>query len=61
MKRITYYSLQEATESEKIGSWPQLDAPKRYWKVENIYNKVLDYRKFPEVTPNLDNFTLKRG
>lgn len=61
MKRITYYSLQEATESEKIGSWPQLEPPKRYWKVENNYDNTLDYRKFPEVTPNLDNFTLKRA
>ncbi|MCX8524719.1 hypothetical protein OF897_12430 [Chryseobacterium formosus] len=59
MKRITYYSIQNVTESEKVGCWPQLEPPKRYWKVKNNYDDVLDYRKFPEVTPNLDNFTLK--
>ncbi|MFM2386675.1 MAG: hypothetical protein RL660_1432 [Bacteroidota bacterium] len=60
MKRITYYSIKNATEREKIGCWPQLEPPKRYWKVENNYDKALDYRKFPQVKPNLDNFSLKR-
>lgn len=61
MKELVYYSLHHNTEWEKIGVWPQLEPPKRYWKVENNYDKALDYRKFPEVAPNLDNFSLKRA
>lgn len=59
MKKLVYYSLHEATEREKVGSWPQLEPPRRYWKVANNYDKVLDFRKFPDEAPNLDNFTLK--
>jgi len=61
MTKLVYYSLEQNTESETIGTWPQLESPKRYWKIENNYDVALDYRKFPEVTPNLDNFTLKRA
>ena len=60
MKKLLYYSLKHNTEWEKIGTWPQLEPPRRYWKVKNNYDEALDYRKFPEETPNLNNFTLKR-
>lgn len=59
MKRIIYYSIQNSTENEKVGCWPQLEPPKKYWKVKNNYDEALNYRKFPEVAPNLDNFSLK--
>lgn len=60
MKKINYYSIKKATESENVGCWPQLEPPKRYWKIKNNYDDALDFRKFPDEAPNLDNFTLKR-
>lgn len=59
MRKLTYYQLYLSTESEKVGSWPQLEANKYYWKIKNNFN-LLENRKFPDESPNLDTFTLKR-
>lgn len=60
MQKLVYYSMQHPTESEQIGTWPQLEIVRKYWKVKNNY-EMLTSRAFPEVTPNLDTFILKRG
>ncbi|MDR6919747.1 imm11 family protein [Chryseobacterium sp. 2987] len=59
LKKLVYYALHSATESEKVGSWPQLEASRGYYKVKNNF-VTLDNREFPDETPNLDTFTLKR-
>lgn len=60
MKKLVYYSMTLATESEIVGTWPQLDVPKNYFKVDNNF-KILSIREFPSVRPNLDNFIFKRS
>ena len=49
-----------STESEIVGTWPQLDVPKNYFKIINNF-EILQFREFPSVEPNLDDFIFKRG
>jgi hypothetical protein len=58
MKEIVYYKMQLSTEKEVVGTWPQLDVPKNYFKVGNNF-KILGFREFPNSKPNLENFIVK--
>ncbi len=49
-----------STSLEEVGVWEQLDIPKDYYKKQNNF-KILDYRSFPQIEPNLENFRLKKG
>ncbi|WP_139418827.1 imm11 family protein [Chryseobacterium mulctrae] len=60
MRKIVYYTMKLSTESEIVGTWPQLDVPKNYFKVANNF-EILQFREFPSVEPNLDNFIFKRA
>ncbi|MFC7348962.1 imm11 family protein [Chryseobacterium zhengzhouense] len=60
MRKIVYYRMKLSTESEIVGTWPQLDVPKNYFKIINNF-EILQFREFPSVEPNLDNFIFKRG
>lgn len=58
MKQINYLLLKQSTNLKEIGFWEQLDVPKEYYNVPNNF-KILEYDKFPTVTPNLENFRLR--
>lgn len=60
MRKVVYYSLRLSTESEIVGTWPQLDVPQKYFKVPNNF-EILSSRSFPEKSPNLENFIFKNG
>lgn len=60
MRKVVYYSLRLSTESEIVGTWPQLDVPQKYFKVPNNF-EILWSRSFPEKSPNLENFIFKNG
>lgn len=60
MRKVVYYRMKLSTESEILGTWPQLDVPKNYFKVINNF-EILQFREFPSVEPNLDNFIFKKG
>lgn len=60
MRKVVYYSLRLSTESEIVGTWPQLDVPQKYFKVPNNF-EILSSRSFPEKSPNLENFIFKSG
>lgn len=60
MKEIVYYKMQLSTEKEVVGTWPQLEVPKNYFKVDNNF-KILGFREFPINAPNLDNFIVKNA
>jgi hypothetical protein len=60
MKKIVYFEMALSTESEFVGTWPQLDVPNKYFKVPNSF-EILQFREFPSVEPNLDNFIFKRA
>jgi len=60
MRKIVYYRMKLSTESEIVGTWPQLDVPKNYFKIINNF-EILQFREFPSVEPNLDDFIFKRG
>ncbi len=59
MRKLVYYRMRLSTESEIVGTWPQLDVPKNYFKVANNF-EILTSRYFPETPPNLENFIFKR-
>lgn len=59
MRKLVYHRMRLTTESEIVGTHPQLDVPKNYFKVPNNF-KILTSRHFPEITPNLENFIFKR-
>lgn len=60
MKKLVYYKMRLSTESKIVGTWPQLDVPKKYFKVPNNF-EILSSRSFPEKSPNLENFIFKSG
>jgi len=60
MRKQIYYRMRVSTESEIVGTWPQLDVPKNYFKIPNNF-ETLSSRFFPEKSPNLENFIFKRG
>lgn len=60
MRKLVYYSLRLSTESKIVGTWPQLDVPKKYFKVPNNF-EILSSRSFPEKSPDLESFIFKSG
>ncbi len=60
MRKLVYYRMRLSTESEIVGTWPQLDVPKNYFKVANNF-EIMSSRSFSEKSPNLENFIFKRG
>ncbi|WP_299460876.1 DUF1629 domain-containing protein [uncultured Microscilla sp.] len=58
MKKVDYLLLKHSTNLKEIGFWEQLDVPEEYYNVPNNF-KILEYDKFPEVSPNLENFRLR--
>lgn len=60
MRKLAYYKMRLSTESEIVGTHPQLDAPQKYFKVPNNF-EILEFTEFPSVEPNLDNFIFKRA
>lgn len=60
MKKVVYYEMDLSTESEIVGTYPQVDVPQKYFKVPNNF-ETLSVRSFPETNPNLENFIFKRA
>lgn len=60
MRKLVYYKMRLSTESEIVGTHPQLDVPKNYFKVANNF-EILQFREFPSAKPNLDNFIFKKA
>lgn len=60
MKKVVYYQMELATESEIVGTYPQVDVPKHYFKVPDNF-ETLSLGSFPEANPNLENFIFKRA
>lgn len=60
MKKVVYYEMDLSTESKFVGTYPQLDVPKTYFKVADNF-EILSIRAFSSVKPNLDNFIFKRS
>lgn len=59
MKKVVYYEMDLCTESEIVGTYPQVDVPPKYFKVPNNF-ETLSLRSFPEIDPNLEGFIFKR-
>ena len=60
MKKVIYYEMDLSTESEIVGTYPQIDVPQKYFKVPNNF-ETLSVGSFPETNPNLENFVFKRA